>query len=326
MNLPETSASPLRVSRVDRGQVVFRAFDGGELVIDRNDLHSQDWVTGDLVEYSPAVTPAITALARTSLLRRTRNDGTEQAIVANVDTVFLVIPQNEGDRPSVLERLAVIGWDSGATPLIVITKSDLADTARRRAIENTVMRACPGVEWLFTSAQSGEGLEDMRSRLVDGSAAVMIGHSGVGKSRLINELSNGRNAATTEVRARDSKGRHTTTNREVVPIDGTTAIIIDTPGVRELGIPADAEAVADVFPEIEALARTCRFKDCSHQRDQGCEVQVAVREGAVDPARVRRYIALQRESAAGGITQLGRRDKTREYTRFAREYREARGR
>lgn len=316
---------PWVAARVDRTCVVFRVPGGEDEVVDRARLDTQDWVTGDRALAPDGSDGPLRRLPRTTELRRARNDGSEQVLAANVDVVFLVVPENEGARPSVVERLAVIGWDSGASPVLLITKSDLAEPDRRREIEGALMRYSAGIPWVFTSSETGEGLEDVRRAMGPGNTAVLIGHSGVGKSRLVNELARAGVAATGSVRERDGKGRHTTTSRQLVPVDGTGSLIIDTPGIRELGAPAGPGSIEDVFPEIASVADRCRFSDCAHRRDAGCAVRAALADGTIDRGRLRRFLALLEETEDPRPAHVGRRDKTTEYARLARSHRAARG-
>lgn len=312
-----------RVCRVDRNVLLVAAFDDGTIRHIPRDENA--WATGDWIWHSNDGKVLI-GVPRFSELTRSRGDGSVQVLASNVDHVFLTVPAPLATRESVLERLALIGWDSGAIPHFIVTKRDLVDPDQIRAVERAITSSTPGVSWTFVSTVDGGGVEEVRTALTQPSTAVFIGQSGVGKSSIINALSDGYVQETAAVRERDLKGRHTTTSREIFPIPGTPSVVIDTPGIRELGTPADATSIDDVFTEIGELAMRCKFSDCTHTGDAGCAIADATAVGAVSEERVERYLRLQREAAhVARRAEPGRRDKTTEYTRFAREFRRARG-
>jgi ribosome biogenesis GTPase len=178
----------------------------------------------------------------------------------------------------------------------------------------------------FTSSSTGEGVAELRALLDGELTAVMLGHSGVGKSSLANRLVGRDVLATGAVRERDGKGRQTTTARCIIPLPGSASALIDTPGIRELGVSLHF-SLKDVFVEIEELAASCRFPDCSHRHDAGCAVRQAVDEQAISAERYHRYLKLARQrehERRRGEPAI--RDKSTEYARLARQYREARGR
>jgi ribosome biogenesis GTPase len=253
-------------------------------------------------------------LPRTGVLSRRRPGAADhaQAVAANVDVVLVTESVERGPNPRRIERASALAWDAGATPVVVLTKIDLADDAA-----GAVARAhegAPFVEVVPVSAVASEGIEELRRRLPSGTTAVLLGPSGVGKSTLINRLLGEERLAVSAVRAADLKGRHTTTRRELVSVPGS-GCLIDTPGVRELGLWLSAEAVDTAFPEIEAVARGCRFRDCRHEAEPGCAVIAAVEDGIVEAKRLASFHRLRREAE-----HLDRRlDATRRHEIRARE-------
>ncbi|WP_375742312.1 ribosome small subunit-dependent GTPase A [Corallococcus interemptor] len=236
-------------------------------------------------------------LPRRSLLKR-REAGSEhdgQLIAANVDVVFLVMGLDGDFNPRRVERSLTVAWNSGATPVVLLSKADLADDAAERVRE--VEALAPGVDVLAVSAQTGLGVEDVRARLPPGRTGVLLGSSGVGKSTLANRLLDAARLVTQPVRADDDRGRHTTTHRELFVLENG-GLIIDGPGMRELGLWGDEEeGLANAFADVLALATGCRFSDCGHQGEPGCAVKAAVEDGTLSEERHASFQKLQREQA-----------------------------
>jgi ribosome biogenesis GTPase / thiamine phosphate phosphatase len=252
--------------------------------------------TGDwLALYDGADGTRASVLPRRTSVRRAQSSGrsAEQLLAANVDVVAVVVSLALEPDLGRLERLMTLAWDSGAQPLVVLAKADLANDAE--LVARDVASAAPGVDVVIVSAVTGEGLEALRARLVPGSTVVLLGQSGVGKSTLVNALAGAERVAVADVGV-TGKGRHTTTSRELVPLDGG-AVLLDTPGLRSVGL-VDAESGLDLtFPEFEALSARCRFTDCAHEAEPGCAVLAAVEDGTVPARRLESWRKLGRELA-----------------------------
>lgn len=233
---------------------------------------------------------------RTAFIRRAADSvRTLQVIAANIDIVFVVTSLNADLNPRRMERFLAAAWQSGARPVVVLTKADLADQPEARLAEIAALAAgCPVV---IVSARDGQGLYDLRAHIAPGETCVLIGSSGVGKSTLVNTLLGEARMATQEIREDDAKGRHTTSHRQLVLLPGG-GMILDTPGIREVGLVDAEEGVVAVFEDIEALAETCRFNDCGHTNEPGCAVRGALEDGTLDPDRWAAFQKLRDELAA----------------------------
>jgi ribosome biogenesis GTPase len=223
------------------------------------------------------------------------DDPIEQVIAANIDTILLVSGLDRNHNPARLQRFLAAARTSGAEPVIVLNKSDLADDpeATRRQVE----RLLPGVAVILTSAETRTGLKELRAYARPGRTLALVGSSGVGKSTLINALARDDALPTAEVREKDSKGRHTTTRRELV-LAPSGALIIDTPGLREINLWEAGEGVESAFAEIAALAKTCRFTNCRHGTEPGCAVVAALAAGTLTAERWQDYQRLRGEKSA----------------------------
>jgi len=278
-------------------------------------------VVGDWVVIDRHQTPQAT-LPRYSLLRRRAAGGDgEQALVANVDVVLVVCGLDRPVRIGRIQRTVTLAHDAGAEPIVVLTKADKADPAVAAVAEQVVAEADPSLEVITLSAQGGWGVDELLERVGQRTVA-LIGESGAGKSTLVNALVADADdvAATGVVRDGDAKGRHTTTSRQLHLLSGG-GVLVDTPGIREVGVFADAEAVAETFPEIDELAEQCRFRDCAHQSEPGCAVQAAVESGELEAGRVERWRTLDAEAAAAELRSdpVESRRRGRQFGRMARE-------
>jgi ribosome biogenesis GTPase len=254
---------------------------------------------------------------RSAVVRRSPTDRRlpAQVLAANVDVVFVVTSMNADFNLRRLERYLAVAWESGAAPVVLLSKADLTDDVEgyRLAAETTT----PGVEVIAVSAVSGDGLDLIRAHLGAGRTVVFMGSSGVGKSSIVNALAGEQLLDTAAIREDDARGRHTTTRRQLVRLaDG---MLIDTPGLRELGV-LDADGVSTAFDDVESVAAGCRFNDCTHRSEPGCAVRAALRDGSLATDRFDAYTKLQREARRAVIAAdaLARRAERRKWTAISR--------
>lgn len=304
---PHLSAGlvPARVLRSDRGSAlaataagVVRAEPSARLLKSSEgpgDLPvTGDWVAllapDDLdVPRIEAVMPRSSAISRGDPGRSSER----QVLAANADVVFVVHPIADEPNLRRIERELSLAWDSGAVPVVVLTKADLSSDveAARASVESVSF----GVDVLVTNALAGDGVEPLLGYVAGHRTAALIGPSGAGKSTLINSLLGETRQATREVRVSDGRGRHTTVARELVQMPAG-GLLIDTPGLRALGLTGSAEGILSAFPEIEEAAASCRFRDCTHTGEPDCAVTAAVESGAIPSERLESYHKLVREA------------------------------
>ena len=277
-----------------------------------------DWVAiarnGDGQSTVAAILPRRSAFVRKNAGR----DSTEQVLAANVDVALLLAGLDDDFSLRRLERYVATAWESGAEPVVVLTKTDLCDdvTAAVLSVESVAI----GVPVYPVSNLTGEGLDALALRLAEGRTAVLLGSSGVGKSSLLNSFAGAELMATRSL-ANDGTGRHTTTHRELVRLP-TGALVIDTPGLRELQFwEGDLSAA---FEDIEALATECRFRDCAHLHEPGCAVHAAIDDGRLELDRLRSWRKLQRElesiaARSDRRLRLARKKRWKEIAQVARQ-------
>lgn len=299
-----------RVVRVDRGE--FDAVtDSGIVRCTGTGICTGDWVTLDSFRLA-ATLPRRTAIERASA----GSTSDTQVLGANVDTVVVTVASDTALDLGRVERYITLAWGSGAVPVVAITKTDSGSVA-----EELVLAAAPGVEVCTTSAVDGSGIDSLTAHL-HGTVA-LIGPSGSGKSTLGNALLGGSVLETGATRAADGKGRHTTVRRELVPIPSSALVLLDTPGLRSVGVQGSEDAVASAFSDIEELAASCRFGDCAHEHEPGCAVLAAVDAGELTDRRLGNYRKLLRENAwsTSRHDARARSEKLREYKQISKSLR-----
>ncbi len=294
--------TPGRVSRLDRGwSTVIRSMaearGTSEPLRVRNigaDVAVGDWVVpsddGERVEH--------VLERRSAFTRRASFDGmraVSHTLAANIDVVFLIHALGSPPSPRRLERELVLAYDSGAEPVVVLTKTDLVpdSLAARGALVDVAL----GVPVLLASGISGDGLEAIRSYAAGNRTLTFLGASGVGKSTLVNALLGNERQATSAVREGDQRGRHTTVAAELVPLRGE-GWLIDTPGVRALSLWLSGNGIERAFADVFDLMDSCKFRDCKHDQEPGCAVQAAIADGRLDPVRLLSLERLVEEEAA----------------------------
>lgn len=312
----ETGESPARISRVNRGtySALVVAPDGsiGEVELKITGAFSYrvattaelpavgDWVLARLSwvgadtagdgQLISSVLPRKSAFARRAAGRRPD----AQILAANVDLALIIAAAGRDWNPRRIERYIALARDAGVGIAIVLTKMDLA--ADRKALVQETLASVPGIPVLPVCALDGEGIESIVSFLGKGRTAVLLGSSGAGKSTLLNALAGSELSATGAVRSDDERGRHTTTSRNLYLL-GSGALLIDTPGLREVQLWADEDAVDASFADIEELSASCRFRDCRHENEPGCALREALDSGSLDRRRYDSWRKLRREAA-----------------------------
>lgn len=295
---------PARITQVhrERYQIANEHGEGGAKLKGSVFYNNEGVVTypavGDfvLIRYNPQGDSVIyKVLPRRSYFSRldpaTRQ--TEQIVATNFDYVFIMVSLNHNFSTGRIERYVTAAWQSGATPVLVLTKADLVDD-----VWKYIGQAClvaPGVDVVAISTLKGEGLEELNRYVTPGKTIVFLGSSGIGKSTLVNALAGKEIMNTNVIREDDSKGYHTTTHRQMIDLDNG-ALIIDTPGMRELGMWDVSEGLKESFGDVEKLVGQCRFNNCTHGNEPGCAIRDAIENGVLSAHRYKSYVKLQRES------------------------------
>ncbi len=309
-----------RVIRVDRISCVVATPDGDRIATATDLPAVGDWVT---LEGDPDRPNVAAVLPRWSTLTRHDADRERvQVIAANVDLVLISAP---GDRPSAsrVERECVLAWESGATPVVVLTKADAAPAGYVEELRERIQ----GVEVVVTAVLDGDGVDQVAALLAPNRTAVMLGPSGAGKSTLANALLGEERFEIGEVREDDRRGRHTTSSRSLVVIP-SGGVLIDTPGIRTLGLGDVEEGLDATFTDIAELVASCKFSDCSHSSEPGCAVLAAVAAGELDPERLANFQRLEAEVTATprGVDHAAKKAQREEHKKAQRADRAVRKR
>jgi ribosome biogenesis GTPase len=310
------TAFPARVSGVHRSALAVISARGAAVVSIPPRIAAAQAVgitVGDWVLVENDAPRVARVLEPYSLLLRTAagTDHRQQAIAANLDALFVVTSCNEDFNPSRLERYLALAFEARVTPVIVLTKTDLCGQVEHYARQAALLSQ--GIAVLAVNATQPACAATLEPWLQPGQTVAFVGSSGVGKSTLVNSLT-GATQATAGIREDDSKGRHTTTAREMFALD-SGAWLIDTPGMRELKVGAMQAGLESVFGNIEALAAHCRFRDCRHECEAGCAVLAAIASGQLDARRLANYHKLQREAAHAAMTAHERHARERKFGR-----------
>ena len=253
-----------------------------------------DWVAMSLDGADGASTIHAVLPRRTEISRRAADSArTRQVLAANVDVAFVVTSMNGDLNIRRIERFLVVAWQSGARPVVVLTKADLCADPQDQAAQIANAVGCPV---LVVSARRGEGLDSLLTQVRSGETCVLIGSSGVGKSTLVNAFLGEERMATQAIRESDDEGRHTTSHRQLVLLSGGV-MILDTPGIREVGLVEADEGLSTTFDDVEQLIQNCRFTNCRHTGEPGCAVGDALRSGDLDRGRWESFQKLRLESA-----------------------------
>lgn len=311
-----------RVMSVQRSNSMVFCEDGKRSVALAPDLRQAPAIdrptVGDWVVLDESLTRIEQVLERKSLFKRFgAGSGSDfQPVAANIDILFIVTSCNEEFKESRLERYLALCHEAGATPVIVLTKTDLTDNTdgyinRARGIQ-------AGVPVETANALDPDTLDGVRAWIDDNVTVALVGSSGVGKSTLLNALAGNSLAATSEIRLQDKKGRHTTTHRELHRL-ASGGLLIDVPGMRELGVAEIQHSIGSVFEDIERLAAQCQFADCQHENEPGCAVLQAIAENTLDNRRLANYRKLLRENALATATLAEKRARQRDFGKMVKE-------
>lgn len=314
------STSPARVTAVERGRYTLLGEDG-EIMLDATTAFHRafpdgpptvgDWVLLDRESGQP-----VRLLDRTSLFRRKGVGGAaEQRIAANVDTLFVVTSCNYDFNPSRIERFLALAHDADVEPVIILTKSDMADDVSDYVEQARILGRNLSV--VPVNAKDPASVEALEPWCAPGKTVALLGSSGVGKSTLLNTLAGRDIQLTGEIREADSKGRHTTTTRSLHRLE-SGLLVVDTPGIRELQIFDCEEGLTSLFDDIVSLEADCRFSNCTHTAEPGCAVLAAVEQGTLDPRRLKNYLKLISEQARNAESVAQRRQRQRSFSKIVK--------
>jgi ribosome biogenesis GTPase len=310
------AGTPGRVGRVDRGACLVLTAAGPVRAGVPRRLETPP-ATGDWVALVEGRVTVVAPRRGTIVRADPSGVGAAQVLAANVDLILVVHGLDRPLRPGRIERSLVLAWEAGVEPVVVVTKTDIGPAG---PVVDEVAAAAPGVAVHLTSAVTGAGLDGLVAALDGHRTAALLGESGAGKSTLVNRLAGEEVMATGAVRPGDAKGRHTTTARHLVPLP-LGGVLLDTPGLRQLGLWSGEEGLDRAFADLEALAAGCRFRDCRHGGEPGCAVAAAVADGRIPARRLAGFAKLQREleHQAGLVSEHERRERGRQAQRLYRQ-------
>ena len=255
---------------------------------------------------------------RTLIKRKTSGKKIEfQLIAANIDIAFIIQSLDANFNLRRLERYLVMVNESNALPVVLLSKCDLMSEDEMEEKIVTIKKVLPHINVLPFSNESGRNLDKIRELLVFGQTSCLLGSSGVGKTTLLNSLTGSYRFETNPVREKDSKGRHTTTHRQMIQLDNG-AMLIDTPGMRELGSMSVDTGIDETFPEIIALSKQCQFNDCTHVNEKGCAVLNAIEKGLLPEKRYENYMNMKKESTYNEMSYFEKRQKDKQFGKYCK--------